>query len=576
MSGDVLKEYLVALGFKIDEASYKKFNEGLARSGRGAAELGTIVAGTAAAIELAVKKVADQYENLYYVAQRTGASVASLQAFEYGARQIGISADQSRGSIEGMGAALRTSPGLRGLLNVGFGIATEGRDAKKVLDDLIGRLKTMAALSPAHYTVAAKYAEMFGISEPVFNALIKGDAERKRQEAEFLRAMKAAGIDPEKAAERFKGFGRTVRELERDFDIFTQRLGINWVNSSEKGLKAIGAIIQSITRADEVTDGWATTTSTVVVSALALLAGRMVLLPALFGSATAAATGLWVILSRFIAPIAAVAALMDLMKDTKLTGELSHDIPALAGTAGRKLEDNKTTIRKILAPILEAMGVTGLNKETGEFEGETPKPKPSGEVPTDRKKVGAFITGYFEAQGWTRAQAAGITANLERESKFDPKAIGDGGAAIGLAQWHPDRQAAFKEFAGKDVREATIQEQLAFIQHELTAGGEKRAGHLLRGARTPEEAGGIVSQNYERPRDTFGEMALRGDLARKWFDTPLAPSGAPAGGATVVISQKTENTFHGVKDERAAADMFGREQARVNGDLVRNTAGAVQ
>jgi hypothetical protein len=134
----------------------------------------------------------------------------------------------------------------------------------------------------------------------------------------------------------------------------------------------------------------------------------------------------------------------------------------------------------------------------------------------------AGVIDYFEKQGWTKEQAAGIAANLSRESGFNPRSVGDNGAAYGIGQWHPDRQAAFKEQFGHDIRESSLEEQLAFVQNELT-GSHQLAGRLLRKASTPEEAGSAISRYYEAPGNVEGEAAQRAQLARQLF----------GGGATV-------------------------------------------
>lgn len=119
---------------------------------------------------------------------------------------------------------------------------------------------------------------------------------------------------------------------------------------------------------------------------------------------------------------------------------------------------------------------------------------------------------YFESRGWSHAQAAGIVANLTRESQLSPTARGDGGLAYGLAQWHPDRQANFARFAGHPIQNSTFAEQLAFIDHELRT-TEAAAGDRLRGATSAGEAGSIVSRYYERPADRAGEASARATLA---------------------------------------------------------------
>jgi hypothetical protein len=129
--------------------------------------------------------------------------------------------------------------------------------------------------------------------------------------------------------------------------------------------------------------------------------------------------------------------------------------------------------------------------------------------------------------GWTRAQASGIAANIQRESQGDEKAVGDSGRAFGLAQWHPDRQAAFEKWAGKNLRDSNRDEQLAFINHELREGGEKSAGDALSKARDAGQAAAIVSQQYERPKDVAGEAARRAGMAVA-LAGPSLPQTGPA------------------------------------------------
>lgn len=128
-----------------------------------------------------------------------------------------------------------------------------------------------------------------------------------------------------------------------------------------------------------------------------------------------------------------------------------------------------------------------------------------------------YVANYFQSKGWSREQAIGLASNLSVESGFNPSAVGDGGKAYGIAQWHPDRQAGFMAFAGKDIRDSSLDEQLAFIHYELTQGQEKGAGDALRKARSAYEAGSIVSSKYERPARADVEASRRGILAQSIY-----------------------------------------------------------
>lgn len=129
--------------------------------------------------------------------------------------------------------------------------------------------------------------------------------------------------------------------------------------------------------------------------------------------------------------------------------------------------------------------------------------------------------GFFESRGWSSAQSAGIAANLIKESSINPRAVGDGGRAYGIAQWHPDRQANFTTAIGGDIRSSTLEQQLTFVDWELR-NTESSAGNRLKQAKSPEEAAGIVSRFYERPKAVTAEMRERGEMAAKLAGNPVS------------------------------------------------------
>ncbi len=149
--------------------------------------------------------------------------------------------------------------------------------------------------------------------------------------------------------------------------------------------------------------------------------------------------------------------------------------------------------------------------------------------PLDPKKRDEAMK-YFISKGWSKEQAAGIVANLGAESKLNEGIAGDGGAAYGIAQWHSDRQQAFAAKYGRNIRGSSFQDQLGFVQHELTAGNEQAAGNLLKQSSTARQAGDIVSRYYERPRNTGAEASARGADAERIakLGTPL-PDGMNPG-----------------------------------------------
>ena len=138
-------------------------------------------------------------------------------------------------------------------------------------------------------------------------------------------------------------------------------------------------------------------------------------------------------------------------------------------------------------------GVAG-NTAYGTFGGDKGVGKTSG---------AETAMSYFQSQGWTKEQAAGIVGNLQAESgpSLNPKAEGDNRQAYGIAQWHPDRQATFKQQMQKEIRESSLEEQLQFVQWELS-NTNMGAGNALRSAKAANEAAQIIDRMYERSSGT--------------------------------------------------------------------------
>lgn len=122
--------------------------------------------------------------------------------------------------------------------------------------------------------------------------------------------------------------------------------------------------------------------------------------------------------------------------------------------------------------------------------------------------------GFFTARGWSPSQSAGIVGNLMGESQLNPGAIGDGGRAYGIAQWHPDRQAKFEQIYNTPIRGSSLEQQLEFVDWELR-NTESRAGNILSRQMTVEDATYAFGKYYERPADLSKSIGSRTNYAKK-------------------------------------------------------------
>lgn len=134
-------------------------------------------------------------------------------------------------------------------------------------------------------------------------------------------------------------------------------------------------------------------------------------------------------------------------------------------------------------------------------DSSTPNPGMTG----DKKKAYEFFIG----KGLKPHQAAGIVGNLIQESNLKTSIRGDGGKALGIAQWHPDRQKGLESLAKRlGTNKFDINTQLEYVWEELNT-TEKRALDKLLQSKNVDQATSIFCQYYERAGKPMLESRIK-------------------------------------------------------------------
>lgn len=224
---DVLKSFLVSLGFVIDETSFKKFNLAVESVTKGVERAGLVVAATAAGFTAGVSIITSQMEKLYYASQRTGATVGNIMALRYAASQIGLTADQAQGALEGFARTLRLNPGTNNLLQ---SLGVTGKDPTEKFDNFIEKMKGMQPY------VAAAYAQLFGIDPDTLLMLEQGQDKRLDDERKYHEKLAAFHIDPKQAGKVGRDWNNSIRDVKTDFELL-------WVVIASKLLPILTPLI---------------------------------------------------------------------------------------------------------------------------------------------------------------------------------------------------------------------------------------------------------------------------------------------------------------------------------------------
>jgi hypothetical protein len=195
MNAETIKEFLVSLGFSVDESGARKFNEVLRATTLNAVKTGLAVEGAALSVVAYTAKIASGMDKLYWASQRTGATVQGIKSISYAVAQAGGSADAARGSLENLARFVRNNPGAEGFLNR-LGVQT--RDARGNMRDMASVFTGVGQkLSGMSYPRANQYAQMLGIDENTLMAMRRGIGGLT---AQYSAMTKAIGFDADKAA----------------------------------------------------------------------------------------------------------------------------------------------------------------------------------------------------------------------------------------------------------------------------------------------------------------------------------------------------------------------------------------
>jgi hypothetical protein len=210
---ETIKEFLVGLGFKVDEAGLGRFTSSIQTATLAAVGLGAAVAGMAAKIFHDVKETAETYDALDKLATRLRSTVDAVDEFNDIGGLLGLTNEQTEGSLKALDRAIGdTALGLGRAKKVFEEIGLEVLDAggkmrptTEVMEELSGLLKGMERGK------AIAVMERLNL-DPALLKIFNADLVGLRAELEAI--DKAAGFDLGDAVAQSKAFMVSWRALQ--------------------------------------------------------------------------------------------------------------------------------------------------------------------------------------------------------------------------------------------------------------------------------------------------------------------------------------------------------------------------
>lgn len=561
---DKVDKGLKETGNEADKASAKlkktgkEGSQGFDAIAKSAIKFLAIIGGTVA-IKRFAQEIIDSSAALDRLSENINLSVSTISAWSNAAELSGGSAQGLQGTME-MLSRSQTQLKLTGESSLlpyfsALGISLSDVTGKaRPVDDVL--LDLSDRFSKLDRTTAFNMAKMMGLDEGTTNVLLKG-----RTEVELIiKRQKEYAAVTKQQAEASNRLQHELIQSKQNFEAFGRELFTSAIPAIEKVLHFFEKLGDWVRTNKEFLKDFLITTA---IGFTALGLASITVNWGLIAAGLRAIVGALAAVNWVAVGVVALAAAIALLWDDYQTFQNGGDslIDWKKWEPGIKFAiDGLKMIRDYMADIVY-VAMAGADAVIKFFKGDFKGAKVAAEAfwkgrqsdynsanPSSKKQTPplsnnssssqeASAIAYFQAQGWTKEQAAGIVANLKKESSLNSNAVGDNGQAFGIAQWHKDRQAQFKAKFGKDIKGSSLSDQLAFVQYELTQGDEKNAGNLLRGTTTASDAGAVISANYERPRDKMGEAYKRGQLADQLLQgIPNASNMASASGGMMVAS----------------------------------------
>lgn len=191
---DGLKEFLVSIGWGIDEKSERDWNKSLGAAAKTAVEVAAALTAAASAVVALVQRTSIAFDSLSFAAQRAGTSVENFKALAYSLQQVGVGGSAAGRALDGLAQRLRLLPSTDSIINL-LGVKTridgKARDTTDVILDVVD------ALSGTNYVQAVHTAGQLGISEQDYNQLRLHAGQIRQFMQEYKALAAGVGLSPD-------------------------------------------------------------------------------------------------------------------------------------------------------------------------------------------------------------------------------------------------------------------------------------------------------------------------------------------------------------------------------------------
>ena len=238
MNGAVIKEFLVGLGFQVDEQGLKKFEDGIKGATVAVAAIGAASMAAAGAVVAFVAGVADRLDAVGDAADRIGTTADELMRLQYVATLSGSSAEAATATMENLSRVIGEASmgvGRGAMMFEKLGLKAKHADGtlkttSEVLADVGDKIKDLDRAEQI------AFLSKLGIDPSMIGALTGG---MQQLGAEFDALYKAAGVDLNQAAEASGAFNDALDRLRMTFDAVKTAVAVKFMPQIARGIDTV-------------------------------------------------------------------------------------------------------------------------------------------------------------------------------------------------------------------------------------------------------------------------------------------------------------------------------------------------
>lgn len=227
MGAEILKDFLARLGFQVDEAGAQKFSRSLASASLRAAAFGTAIQAAAASLYYGLYRMAESQSQILALSEATGVAVDRIEELNYIAGQCDATAQALQSSLRGLQAAMAGATIGQGGLSTFHRLGIRVKDAN-------GHLRDTAELL---FEVGQKIKgmdrgrqEMFLSQLGIDRSLVKMLTTDVSGLSDAYREMyAAAGTDATRAAEASRGYLNEIKSITTVLSMLARSVSMAFV-----------------------------------------------------------------------------------------------------------------------------------------------------------------------------------------------------------------------------------------------------------------------------------------------------------------------------------------------------------